>query len=112
MKRKIKKILNIRARTVKVITLNHHLWILLLLVLFGSSAGAQSRPGTATDLTTPPGLSPGSPAGAYALSGFESVNPYNGGLNFSLPLLHIGGRGSAEYTMMLPIEQKWRVNHT
>jgi RHS repeat-associated protein len=30
-------------------------------------------------------------------------------MNFRLPLMHIGGRGRAGYTMMLPIEQHWRV---
>ena len=58
---------------------------------------------------TPSGLTAGSPVGSYPVSGFESVNPYNGALNFQFPLLRIGGRGSAGYTMMLPIETKWNV---
>ncbi|HEU4713078.1 MAG TPA: RHS repeat-associated core domain-containing protein [Pyrinomonadaceae bacterium] len=52
---------------------------------------------------------PGAPAGSYPLSGFDNVNLFNGHLNFSLPLMQIGGRGSAGYTMMLPIEQRWQV---
>ena len=58
---------------------------------------------------TPLALTPGAPAGSFALSGFDNVNLFNGNLNFRLPLLHIGGRGSAGYTMTLKIEQKWRV---
>jgi hypothetical protein len=62
-----------------------------------------------TDGTTPSGLASGSPAGSYSLSGFESVNPYNGGLNFSLPLLQVGGRGGAGYSIKLSIDQKWLI---
>ena len=61
---------------------------------------------------TPSALTAGAPVGSYPLSDFESVNPYNGGLNFHLQLLRIGGRGSAGYTMMLPIERRWNVEHT
>jgi len=42
-----------------------------------------------TDTTTPLALSPGSPAGSYALSDFETVNPYNGNLSFHLPLIRV-----------------------
>lgn len=62
-----------------------------LTCLMGTSANAQSP----TSGKTPLGLSPGAPAGSFALSGFENVNPYNGNLNFHLPLIGIGGRGSA-----------------
>jgi len=55
------------------------------------------------------GLKPGTPAGSYSLSGFDDINLYNGNLNFRLPLLSIGGRGSAAHTIMLPIEQQWQV---
>ena len=66
---------------------------------------------SATDVKTPPSMAPGAPAGSYALSGFDTVNLYNGFLNFRLPLLKVGGRGAASYTMMLTLEQKWIVNH-
>lgn len=60
---------------------------------------------------TPPGLSPGAPAGAYPLSGFENINIYNGHLSLSFPLLTIGGRGEARYTPVLRISAKpWIVN--
>ncbi len=83
-----------------------------MFVLLGLSAAyAQSPPAnkTATAGWTPLAQQPGAPAGSYALSGFDNVNLFNGNLNFRLPLMHIGGRGSAGYTMMLPIEQHWRV---
>ncbi len=82
---------------------------LLILVAIASASAQSSR--SATDGTTPQALAPGTPAGSYALSGFDNINPYNGSLNFHLPLLQVGGRGAAGYTMMLPIEQHWRVNH-
>jgi RHS repeat-associated protein len=59
------------------------------------------------DASTPIGLTRGSPAGSYALTGFDNVNLFNGHMNFHLPLLSIGGRGTAGYTMTLPIEQVW-----
>jgi RHS repeat-associated protein len=81
--------------------------IILLLVLFlSTSTKAQS----VTDGSTPLGLTPGMPAGSYALSDFDSVNLYNGNLGFRLPLLGIGGRGGAGYTVTLRLEQKWIVD--
>lgn len=59
---------------------------------------------------TPPGVAPGSPANSYALSGFENINLFNGKLNFHLPLVQIGGRGQAGYTIPLTIEQHWNIN--
>ena len=62
------------------------------------------------DGSTPLALSPGAPAGSYALSGFETVNPYNGALTFHLPLLHIGGRGAAAASMIFSVQPKnWSV---
>ncbi len=80
---------------------------ILLIILLQGISYAQERP---TDGSTPLGLSPGAPAGAYSLSGFESVNLYNGNLNFSLPLVKIAGRGGAAYPITLRLEQKWIVD--
>ena len=79
----------------------------LLLVL--TAPGSAQTFTSITDGSTPSALTPGAPAGSYALSGFENVNLYNGNLNLALPLLHVGGRGSADFTMMLSIEQHWRI---
>lgn len=54
---------------------------------------------SAADGTPPAVLTPGSPAGAYSLGDFEEINLYNGHLNIAIPLLSIGGRGKAGYTM-------------
>ena len=70
------------------------IFIVLALLSFGVSAQTSN-----TDGATPAGLSPGAPAGSYSLTGFENVNLYNGNLNVSLPLLAVGGRGSAGYTV-------------
>lgn len=64
-----------------------------------------------TDGTTTPVIEPGAPTGSFALSGFDNVNLFNGNLNFSLPLLKIGGRGSAGFSLGLKIEKKWRVEY-
>jgi len=69
---------------------------------------AQTRE-TTTDGSTPLGIAPGTPSGSYPLSDLDTVNLYNGGLNFSLPLLKIAGRGGAGYTMIVKIEPKFAV---
>jgi RHS repeat-associated protein len=79
----------------------------VLLILPVCAASAQTT--LDTDGSTPLALSSGAPQGSYALSGFENVNLYNGSLNFSLPLLSIGGRGGASYPITLRIEHKWIV---
>src|SRR5947207_1015888 len=61
------------------------------------------------DGTTPSGLTQGAPAGSYALSDFDNINLYNGTINFHLPLLKIGGRGSSGYASTLTIEKHWNV---
>jgi RHS repeat-associated protein len=87
--------------------------VFLISVLCGIPAGVRAQgPTTTTEGTTPLGTSPGSPAGSYALSGFDNVNIYNGGVNLSIPLVHIGGRGAAGYTMMVPFNTKhWGITH-
>ncbi len=79
--------------------------ILLSMALFDIATRADS----VTDGSTPLALKTGTPAGSYSLSAFDNINPFNGALNFQLPLLSIGGRGAAAYTMTLPIEHKWRI---
>lgn len=81
---------------------------LTTLLLFHVSASAQTFT-SVTDGSTPSALTPGAPAGSYALSGFENVNLFNGNVNFALPLVHVGGRGGTDFTMMLTIEQHWRI---
>ncbi len=81
----------------------------LLLVLSAVNVSAQaSNPNSGS---TPSGLKPGSPAGSYGLSGFDNVNLFNGNLNFHLPLIGVGGRGSAKMQMMLAIDSvHWTVD--
>ena len=62
-----------------------------------------------TDGSTPLALTPGAPAGSFPLSGFDTVNLYNGNLSFRLPLLTIGGRGDAHTTLTLPIQRRWSI---
>ena len=78
------------------------------ILLFVNCVVAAAQIRSVTDGYTPLGLAAGAPAGSYELSGFENVNPYNGGLNFSLPIKQVSGRGGAAYTIRVPIENKWR----
>ena len=71
---------------------------------------AQQTTTSQLDGLTPPSLAPGTPAGSYALSGFETVNLYSGSLDFHLPLLKVGGaRGQSAYNMVLPVQQLWHI---
>lgn len=81
-------------------------------ILLSPAVTAQTRVTGGADGYTPAGMATGAPANSYALSGFDNVNLYSGNLNFSLPLLRIGGRGQAGYTMSLTVEPaRWRVWH-
>lgn len=64
-----------------------------------------------TDGSTPPAIAPGTPAGSYVLSEFDNVSLYGGGLNFSLPLVRVGGRGIAGADVRLTIDPKWLVDY-
>jgi len=87
--------------------------IAVLLIVLSIAVTAQTVTKAGTDQMTPSNLAAGTPAGSYALSGFDSVSLFNGNLNFRLPLLAIGGRGSAGYTMMLSLNTKsWHVKRT
>jgi RHS repeat-associated protein len=83
-----------------------------LLLLLSNSVHGQSSSSNPLDGFTPAGLQVGSPTGSFPLSGFDTVNPYNGHLNFSLPLLKVGGRGGAGYTLQQSINTKWTVTYS
>jgi RHS repeat-associated protein len=56
------------------------------------------------------GIAPGSPIGSAALSEVEHINIHNGHVNVNVPLLTIGGRGDASYTMTYQItDSTWTV---
>lgn len=95
-----------------IVTCYRVIMMALLLAVVARGAYSQNSTSNPLDGYTPTGLAPGSPAGSYALSGFDTINPYSGGMSFSLPLLSIGGRGGAGYTIQLAIEQKWTINHS
>jgi YD repeat-containing protein len=59
----------------------------------------------------PLGVEPGAPAGSYTLSEFERINLFNGSLSFHLPLLKVGGRGEAGFTVGLTLEKRWGVRY-
>jgi hypothetical protein len=49
--------------------------------------------------------------GSYPLSGLDSINYFNGNLDFNLPLMTLGGRGEASFTMLLTIGQPgWSID--
>ncbi len=85
---------------------------LVALAFAARPARGQEEEVGVNDGATPLALEPGAPAGAFALSGFETVNLFNGNLNFRLPLLTVSGRGEAGTTLTLPIERRWSIRKT
>ncbi len=87
------------------------IYFVVLFILFSGVAAAQTTTTRATDGHTPLEIAPGAPAGSYALSDFDNISLFSQSLGFRLPLMRVGGRGQAGYTVTLPIERKWRINH-
>jgi hypothetical protein len=75
--------------------------VLLSLSLLAQSVQA------AGSASTLPGQEPGTPVGSFQIGGLDTVNLFNGHLNFRLPLLEIGGRGQAAFSLDLPIDHRW-----
>ena len=98
-----------RIRTLSIVDI---LLLLFVTLLTSSTAKAQDTSTNVLDGFTPAGLQAGSPTGSFPLSGFDVVNPYNGNLSLSLPLLKAGGRGSAGYTLRQPITTQWTVTYS
>jgi RHS repeat-associated protein len=57
-----------------------------------------------------PAVAPGSPSQAYALTGIDHVNYYNGLNNIVVPIYTVGGRGSASFSVPVAIQRLWLVN--
>jgi YD repeat-containing protein len=105
--------MNIATRWSPLVSLRRAMCAAATVIMLAVAAQAQTNTKTATDQVTPANLQAGTPEGSYDLSGFENVNLFNGNLNFALPLVHIGGRGSAGYTMTLALNTKtWHVRRT
>jgi hypothetical protein len=82
---------------------------LCCLALAGGVTEAQH---SIVDGNTPAGLAPGAAVGSYALSEIEQINLYNGHVSVSVPLLKIGGRGSAATAMAVMVSPRsWTVEH-
>src|SRR5689334_15354274 len=73
--------------------------VLLVLSMSVTTFGQSTLTASSWDGRTPPALTPGAPAGSYPLSGFENVNLFNGKASVAIPLMEIGARGEARYTM-------------
>jgi hypothetical protein len=78
---------------------------LLFLLLWGQTVGSALAE-SPLDGSIPSGLKPGSPAGSYE-SSMDTVNLFNGNLNFRIPLLNVGGRGAAAFPLVFSLNPKW-----
>ncbi|RPJ56342.1 MAG: hypothetical protein EHM23_23820, partial [Acidobacteria bacterium] len=106
----------VRTRTARLTekTMRPASVVILLFLLVSFVHGQQECSNLTTCITdggTPPAISPGSPAGSFPLSGFESHNLYNGNLELAIPLVTVGGRGLS-YTVTKRVHStKWRIEH-
>ncbi|HPT28804.1 MAG TPA: hypothetical protein PLZ95_20450, partial [Bryobacteraceae bacterium] len=57
-----------------------------------------------TDGLIPPAVAPGAPLSAKQVSDVEHINLYNGNLSVAIPILSVGGRGEAGYTMLARVD--------
>ena len=69
--------------------------------------GANSATVSTVSSYTPAEIAPGSPAGSYVLSGFDTVNLHNLHVNFRFPLMRVGGRGAATVEVMPSFHYIW-----
>src|SRR5579872_6892151 len=76
------------------------------------TCGQDVQTASNVDGVTPPSIEGGSPSGTYALTNLEQINYYNGSISVLVPLYHVSGRGTAGYTIAVPIERRWTVNHS
>jgi RHS repeat-associated protein len=81
---------------------------LLITALLSATTFAQT---SYLDGNTPRAIQPGAPTGSFTLSDFEHINPYNGSLSVRVPLLTVGGRGSARVALGALVSQpSWVVD--
>jgi hypothetical protein len=95
-----------RAYPVLTVLLRYLLVLLLLCVIRAGAAQAQTT-------QMPPAFVPSayqSGSDGSALSSLDNINFYNGSLNANLPLVTLGGRGEASFSMILSVGRgDWRV---
>jgi RHS repeat-associated protein len=94
------------AKTIKAKTII--LTLLFLLVWLAQSTFAQAPPNSTTRSAYQANA-----AGSYQLSGFDNINFFNGNLSVNLPLATVGGRGDANFAMILSLGNiGWHVDVT
>src|SRR4051794_29031406 len=88
-------------------------WLLLSIVIIACT-GIQAFAQSSFDKGTPSESKGGTgSASTYAMDKIETVNLANGNLSINIPLVTIGGRGSAAYTLALSYNSKiWSGEHT
>ncbi len=79
-----------------------------LSICVGASAQSNNTLLTSTTGFTPPKMTPGSPDSSYELSGFDTINPMNGKLNFRLVLRTLEGRDGMKLPIVLPLQRNWQ----
>ncbi len=84
-------------------TIQRYSFILIALVaIFAYSTPAQRSAQMANQ--------PGTPVGSYKLTDIDSVNLFSGNLNVSMPLAGLDGRGQADASVSMTIDNQWRLD--
>lgn len=90
--------------------MKRHPLLLYAILFFSFGIGAEAQSPGDLDSVVSPALIGGNPRSSYTQSSVDNVNLYNGNLNVAIPLAAPGGRGSASYTMVVPIQRRWSVD--
>jgi hypothetical protein len=91
----------------------HHLFAFIALSMFHVLSPV---PVTAQSIATPyagftqSGLGGGPAAGGFPLSDLDHVDLMSGAMSLRIPLLQIGGRGTAGFTMFYTINSTWAMS--
>src|SRR5580765_7232865 len=65
-----------------------------------------------TDGSTPPSVALSPASGNPKIEDYGSIGSFNGRLNYTIPLLNMGGRGESGYTIPLGINSLWIFDYT
>jgi RHS repeat-associated protein len=93
----------VKSQTLRTIAAKVRIVLLLPLAFALTVSFAQAQSSTTTART------PGTPTGSYQLGDADTINLFTGNLNYSLPLLGVGGRGEAQSSFGIAIEGQWDI---
>lgn len=87
-----------------------HVFLVALVLLTPCVAPGETINRSVTTFQLPAAIEPGKPVGSFALDGLISVDPYRGSASISIPLIHVRGRGGAQFPIAVSVPNTtWRI---